>query len=95
MWAARIRCYTAAQPDRCHGPELSRGRLSSTSGIEEVRRRIRDTHLDRHRREIGDRHGPATRHLFNKLLGQLHHCLKHSQTFDETKAFPCQAVAAA
>jgi transposase len=49
----------------------------------------------RHRREIGDRHGPATRHLFNKLLGQLHHCLKHSQTFDETKAFPRPVLAAA
>jgi transposase len=24
----------------------------------------------------------------NKLLGQLHHCLQHHQTFDEAKAFP-------
>jgi transposase len=42
----------------------------------------------RHRRENGDRHAAATRHLFNKLLGQLHHCLRHHQTFDEAKAFP-------
>jgi transposase len=42
----------------------------------------------RHRREHGDRHAAATRHLFNKLLGQLHHCLQHGQTFDEAKAFP-------
>ena len=41
----------------------------------------------RHRREIGDRHGPATRHLFNKLLGQLYHCLQNHQTFDGAKAF--------
>jgi transposase len=42
----------------------------------------------RHRRENGDRHAAANRHLFNKLLGQLHHCLQHGQTFDEAKAFP-------
>jgi transposase len=40
------------------------------------------------RREHGDRHAAANRHLFNKLLGQLHHCLHHGQTFDEAKAFP-------
>ena len=42
----------------------------------------------RQRREHGDRHAAANRHLFNKLLGQLHHCLHHGQTFDEAKAFP-------
>jgi transposase len=41
----------------------------------------------RRRREHGDRHAAATRHLFNKLLGQLHHCLQHRQTFNETRAF--------
>jgi hypothetical protein len=41
----------------------------------------------RHRRERGDRHAAATRHLLNKLLGQLYHCLQHQQTFDEAKAF--------
>ena len=40
------------------------------------------------RREGGDRHAAATRHLFNKLLGQLYHCLQHKQTFDGVKAFP-------
>jgi len=49
----------------------------------------------RHRREIGDRHGPATRHLFNKLLGQLYYCLQHGQTFDEDKAFRPTVAAAA
>ena len=39
-------------------------------------------------REHGDRHAAANRHLLNKLLGQLHHCLQHRQTFDEAKAFP-------
>ena len=50
----------------------------------------------RRRREHGDRHAAANRNLFNKLLGQLHHCLQYRQTFDEAKAFPallCNAAA--
>jgi transposase len=35
----------------------------------------------------GDRHSAALRHLFNKMLGQLHHCLQTRQTFDPIKAF--------
>jgi transposase len=49
----------------------------------------------RQRRERGDRHAAATRNLFNKLLGQLYHCLQHHQSFDEAKAFPmplCEAA---
>jgi hypothetical protein len=42
----------------------------------------------RRRRQHGERHGAATRHLFNKLLGQLYHCLQRQQRFDEAKAFP-------
>ena len=41
----------------------------------------------RRRREHGDRHSAATRHLFNKLIGQLHHCLQHREPFNEAKAF--------
>ncbi|MFR9774092.1 IS110 family transposase [Nocardia sp. SC052] len=41
----------------------------------------------RHRRDHGDRHAPAVRHLFNKMLGQLYHCLHTHQTYDPTKAF--------
>lgn len=40
------------------------------------------------RRERGDGHPAALRHLFNRLLGQLHHCLRTRQTYDPTKAFP-------
>ena len=40
------------------------------------------------RRERGDRHPAALRHLFNRMLGQLHHCLQTSQTYDPIKAFP-------
>lgn len=41
----------------------------------------------RRRRELGDRHAAAQRHLFNRLLGQLHHCLQHRHAFDEARAF--------
>ncbi|GAD83423.1 IS110 family transposase [Nocardia asteroides NBRC 15531] len=40
------------------------------------------------RRAHGDRHSAALRHLFNKMLGQLHYCLRTDQTFDPVKAFP-------
>lgn len=49
----------------------------------------------RQRREHGDRHAAANRHLFNKLLGQLYHCLQHGSAFDEAKAFPRPVPAAA
>ncbi|SLE78475.1 transposase IS116/IS110/IS902 [Mycobacteroides abscessus subsp. abscessus] len=40
------------------------------------------------RRERGDWNRQAQRHLFNKFLGQLHHCLQTGVTYDETHAFP-------
>lgn len=40
------------------------------------------------RRERGDRHASALRHLLNRMLGQLHHCLHTGQTCDPAKAFP-------
>jgi transposase len=49
----------------------------------------------RHRREHGDRHATATRHLLNKLIGQLYHCLQTRQAFDEAKAFPAALDAVA
>ena len=30
----------------------------------------------------------ALRHLFNRMLGQLHHCLATGQTYHPAKAFP-------
>ena len=51
-------------------------------------------HYD-HRRQLGDHHAAALCHLFNRYLGQLHHCLTTSQTYNETKAFPAQMEAAA
>jgi transposase len=41
----------------------------------------------RRRRDHGDRHAAALRHLFNKMLGQLYHCLQTGETFNPTKAF--------
>jgi transposase len=46
------------------------------------------------RRERGDGHPAALRHLFNRMLGQLHHCLQTRQTYDPTKAFPHSAAEA-
>lgn len=44
------------------------------------------------RRDHGDGHPAALRHLFNKMLGQLHHCLATGQAYDPSKAFSHQAV---
>lgn len=44
------------------------------------------SHYDR-RRANGDRHAAALRHLFNRMLGQLYHCLQTGQNYDETKAY--------
>ncbi|TXS19680.1 hypothetical protein EAO68_02080 [Streptomyces sp. wa22] len=35
------------------------------------------------------------RNLFNRLLGQLYHCLQHGARFDEAIAFPTAAEALA
>lgn len=43
-------------------------------------------HYDQ-RRTHGDQHAAALRHLFNRMLGCLHHCLTTRQTYDEDKAF--------
>ncbi|MFD7731619.1 IS110 family transposase [Kitasatospora phosalacinea] len=50
----------------------------------------------RHRRAAaGDWHAAAQRNLFNRMLGQLHHCLKHRRLFDENIAFPATPELAA
>jgi len=56
--------------------------LSSLRGSPGARR-----HFDT-RRAAGDWNRQAQRHLFNKFLGQLHHCLHTSQLYDEHVAFP-------
>jgi transposase len=44
-------------------------------------------HYDR-RKTAGDHHNAALRNLFNRLLGQLHYCLRTGQTYQEHRAFP-------
>jgi len=39
------------------------------------------------RRDTGDRYHAALRHLFNRMLGQLHHCLTTRRHYNETIAF--------
>ena len=51
-------------------------------------------HYDR-RRAAGDRHNAALRNLFNRFLGQLHHCLQERRQYCQTKAFPVPSAAAA
>lgn len=48
-----------------------------------------DAHY-RRRRTGGDWHMQALRHLFNRMLGQLHHCLLAGVPFDEAIAFPAK-----
>jgi transposase len=43
-------------------------------------------HYDR-RRTAGDRHSAALRHLSNRFLGQLHHCLATCKSYDEAVAW--------
>lgn len=40
------------------------------------------------RRAAGDWNHQAQRHLFNRFLGQLHHCLQASHLYNEHQAFP-------
>ncbi|MFG2526314.1 IS110 family transposase [Streptomyces sp. NPDC048527] len=61
--------------------------LTSSPGAKAHYRRRRDDH--------GDWHAAAQRNLFNRMLGQLYHCLQHRDLFDETTAYPTQLAAVA
>lgn len=45
----------------------------------------------RRRRGQGDCHAAAQRNLFNRMLGQLYHCLQQGENYDEFRAFPVAA----
>ncbi|WP_415840700.1 transposase, partial [Nocardiopsis rhodophaea] len=49
----------------------------------------------RRRRDRGDWHAQAQRHLFNRMLGQLFHCLQTGQLFNEQRAFTSDLAVAA
>ena len=61
------------------GPIWALGSLRASPGAR--------AHFDA-RRAAGDWNHQAQRHLFNKFLGQLHHCLQTGQRYDEHRAFP-------
>jgi transposase len=52
-------------------------------------------HYRRRRDDHGDWHAAAQRNLFNRMLGQLYHCLQKHEPFDEQTAFPTPLAAAA
>ncbi|WP_329528320.1 IS110 family transposase [Streptomyces sp. NBC_01462] len=52
-------------------------------------------HYRRRRDEHGDWHAAAQRNLFNRMLGQMFHCLQRRELFDENTAFPTALAAAA
>jgi transposase len=52
-------------------------------------------HYRRRRDDHGDWHAAAQRNLFNRMIGQLYHCLQKHELFDEQTAFPIQLAAAA
>ncbi len=52
-------------------------------------------HYRRRRDEHGDWHASAQRNLFNRMIGQLYHCLQKGELFDEQLAFPTPLASAA
>ncbi|MFE1851296.1 IS110 family transposase [Streptomyces sp. NPDC002387] len=52
-------------------------------------------HYRRRRDEHGDWHAAAQRNLFNRMIGQLYHCLQHRKLFEEQTAFTVQLAVAA
>ncbi|MCX4581218.1 IS110 family transposase [Streptomyces sp. NBC_01571] len=52
-------------------------------------------HYRRRRDDHGDWHAAAQRNLFNRMIGQLYHCLQKHELFDEQTAFPVQLAPAA
>ena len=51
-------------------------------------------HYDQ-RRAAGDRHAAAQRHLFNRFLGCMYHCLQTRQLYAEERAFSLALATAA
>ena len=50
-------------------------------------------HYRRRRDDHNDWHAAAQRNLFNRMLGQLYHCLQHHTVFDENTAYPTELAA--
>lgn len=54
--------------------------ITASPGAKAHYRRRRDNHADWH--------ASAQRNLFNRMIGQLYHCLQNGERFDELAAFP-------
>ncbi len=54
--------------------------ITASPGAKAHYRRRRDNHADWH--------AAAQRNLFNRMIGQLYHCLQQDQRYDEALAFP-------
>ncbi|MFF0018287.1 IS110 family transposase [Streptomyces sp. NPDC005374] len=54
--------------------------ITASPGAKAHYRRRRDNHAEWH--------ADAQRNLFNRMIGQLYHCLQHGERFDELAAFP-------
>ncbi|WP_455772075.1 IS110 family RNA-guided transposase [Streptomyces massasporeus] len=54
--------------------------ITASTGTKAHYRRRRDNHADWH--------AAAQRNLFNRMIGQLYHCLQNRELFDEESAFP-------
>jgi transposase len=52
-----------------------------------------NAHYRRRRDKHGDWHAAAQRNLFNRMIGQLYHCLQTRKLFDEHTAFPATLTA--
>ncbi|WP_320779981.1 IS110 family transposase [Streptomyces sp. CRN 30] len=52
-------------------------------------------HYRRRRDDHGDWHAAAQRNLYNRMIGQLYHCLQHREPFDKPTAFPTDLAVAA
>ncbi|MFC8361860.1 IS110 family transposase [Streptomyces griseorubiginosus] len=58
--------------------------ITASPGAKAHYRRRRDNHADWH--------AAAQRNLFNRMIGQLYHCLQQRHPYDETLAFPASAT---
>lgn len=69
--------------------------LGSDCGFQPALLILLVTHYRRRRDDHGDWHAAAQRNLFNRMIGQLYHCLQNHTLFDESTAFPTELPVAA
>jgi transposase len=83
-WVSARRICNRRLSDACHWWAFAA--LTESAGAR--------AHYDQ-RRTAGDTHNAALRHLANKLLAKLWHCLQTNTPYDETSAWPTPEAAAA